>query len=48
MDAGTYTNTMAYAANGIGGGKTNTAIIIASQGYGMALLMLQEFVPNIQ
>jgi hypothetical protein len=31
--AGTATNTMAYA-NGIGGGKANTAIIIASQGYG--------------
>jgi hypothetical protein len=31
--AGTTSNTMAYA-NGVGSGKANTAIIIASQGYG--------------
>ncbi len=32
-DAGTYTNTMAYA-DGVGAGKPNTVIIIANQGYG--------------
>ncbi|MGD0757215.1 MAG: DUF1566 domain-containing protein [Bacteroidales bacterium] len=32
-DAGTYTNTMAFA-DGVGAGKANTAIIIANQGYG--------------
>jgi hypothetical protein len=32
-DAGTNTNTMAYA-DGVGAGKANTAIIIANQGYG--------------
>ena len=32
--AGTYTNTMALAADGVGAGKANTAIIIANQGYG--------------
>jgi hypothetical protein len=32
-DAGTYTNTVAFA-DGVGAGKTNTAIIIANQGYG--------------
>ena len=31
--AGTFTNTMSFA-NGMGSGKANTAIIIASQGYG--------------
>ncbi|MEK7275563.1 MAG: hypothetical protein AAB110_09935, partial [Candidatus Desantisbacteria bacterium] len=32
--AGSYTNTMAKATNGVGAGKANTAIIIANQGYG--------------
>ncbi|MBU0764537.1 MAG: DUF1566 domain-containing protein, partial [Bacteroidetes bacterium] len=35
-DAGTNINTMAYS-DGVGGGRSNTAIIIASQGYGDGL-----------